>query len=353
MYKSCLLIACPDPDFPPIDSLNGTDTLIANTGALYPGTEQAFNWEVRRYLYEKLKENPGLLNGNSLMQTFSDGQDTTSVGLLYDAQVQTKSLFALDSTTIQALDNTLLDIDTALSNITFTDSLMAAGVPANEEDSLLAVRQSWEDSLALYGQNVSDIQAQWLLDRKAGAAAVIAANNSISADSLYDGNAKALLDIYLNTVLQDLPLTLVQKALVDSIAAQCSYKGGYSTDWARAWHRILTGSLISPAGCDGTPGQRSASSQEPEPEPVEVGQVVIYPNPANGEITVEYIIPAEWKNAGLVLLNSMGNKAGTWPLDTAVGKLKIDPSNLAPGVYFLQILSDSGKSRPEKLIILK
>jgi hypothetical protein len=187
--------------------------------------------------------------------------------------------------------------------------------------------------------------------RTTGAAAVIASNNSIAADSIYDENEKTLHDIYLKTVVKGLPLTLAQKAQVLSIAGQCPEVGGYSTYWARAWHSALTGVLIAPQGCEGVEerSQSEASIELKLPE----AWLSIFPNPAQQNVTIEYSIPEDWEQPSLLVLNAIGNTVAEHHVDPALSIIKLPVGDLPNGIYFLQIASGKKKTGVQNLIIIR
>ena len=348
---------CPPPDCakvedPPLDSLNQTDTSIVNAGGLF-SSEAALNRELRRYLYARLAENPGWLSSNTLMSGFQSSYDSEPEGLLYDAGQQTGNLFVLDTGTVQMLEENFTAIQAALTEIIAIDSLLALDTIWNDADTLLLLsRQQWEDTISARNQSNEQIRTQWLDDRTTGAAAVIASNNSIAADSIYDENEKTLHDIYLKTVVKGLPVTLAQKAQVLSIAGQCPEVGGYSTYWARAWHSILTGEVILPTGCQGIE-ERSRESKSLPNAAVESNTINVFPNPAQDEVSATYTLNPDWHNAKLVLLNSMGQIKAEYYLVKIKGQITISLASLPDGVYFLQARSGNKKSAVTKFIVIR
>jgi PKD repeat protein len=348
---------CPPPAClqaePPVDSLNLTDTTIVNSGGLLPADEAALNREIRRYLYGKLAENPGLLASNSLMQGFMSDYGNDPEGLLYNTGQQAGNLFALDTGTVQLLEDNFNTIQAALAEIITIDSTLAADSIWTTADSLLLLsRQQWEDTIDVKGQSNEQINAQWLANRTAGAASVIASNNAITTDSIYDENEKTLLGIYLNTVVKSLPPTLVQKALIEGIAKQCPEVGGYSTYWARAWHSILTGVLIAPLGCEGV--EERSQSEWPETDlKLTEARFSLFPNPAQQDVTIEYSLPADWEHPRLVISSIAGIAVAEYYVDPAISTLKLPVGDLPNGIYFLQIASGNKKTGVQNLIIIK
>ena len=76
---------------------------------------------------------------------------------------------------------------------------------------------------------------------------------------------------------------------------------------------------------------------------VEIGGVLIYPNPAHGNVTIETTCPAT-----VTLLSLNGREINTWT--TASGTMTIDLSAVPQGGYFVKVVSH-GSVSVRKLIV--
>jgi Secretion system C-terminal sorting domain len=76
------------------------------------------------------------------------------------------------------------------------------------------------------------------------------------------------------------------------------------------------------------------------------GKVIVYPNPADKEITIQRIAPA----AGMITITDIYGKV---ILRRSVVNTteKINTAQLAPGNYIVQVLENGGITRTEKLVI--
>ncbi|NNF02047.1 MAG: T9SS type A sorting domain-containing protein, partial [Bacteroidia bacterium] len=77
----------------------------------------------------------------------------------------------------------------------------------------------------------------------------------------------------------------------------------------------------------------------------EVFEYNLYPNPNNGTFTVNIVSPQSIDRVNMTLLNILGEeiKVETKSLKIDENRFEYDISDLHPGVYFLQIVSDGQK----------
>jgi len=78
----------------------------------------------------------------------------------------------------------------------------------------------------------------------------------------------------------------------------------------------------------------------------------LYPNPASQTTCLEYNIPSSFKNVQLVIRNILGVEIENISLENRSGKLPIDVSKYASGIYFYTLFVD-GKIEISKKLIIK
>lgn len=76
----------------------------------------------------------------------------------------------------------------------------------------------------------------------------------------------------------------------------------------------------------------------------------VYPNPASGVVTVEHHLNNQTGNANLLVSNAMGMVLKSISINSS-GKMQVDISDLASGIYFYSIEENGNKSVAKKLII--
>lgn len=75
-----------------------------------------------------------------------------------------------------------------------------------------------------------------------------------------------------------------------------------------------------------------------------------YPNPANNSFTVNYSMPV-FSKSEIVLYDLFGKKIMETPLTAKEGKITINTSSLAPGVYFYSLLVNNQTAKSKRLVI--
>jgi type IX secretion system substrate protein len=79
----------------------------------------------------------------------------------------------------------------------------------------------------------------------------------------------------------------------------------------------------------------------------------IYPNPSNGNTTIEFNLP-QGENAGqLVIYNMQGVELKRYTVDNTFHTLLLNNSEFHSGTYFYQLQTASGASGAKKMIVIK
>ena len=78
----------------------------------------------------------------------------------------------------------------------------------------------------------------------------------------------------------------------------------------------------------------------------------IYPNPANTETELSYVLPAGQSNAILKLYNEMGQLVNSNAIASYKGNVNEDVSMLPNGIYYYTISVDGLTQAVAKLIII-
>jgi hypothetical protein len=80
----------------------------------------------------------------------------------------------------------------------------------------------------------------------------------------------------------------------------------------------------------------------PSPPKEEVGELVVYPNPATSKLVVRYEIRdvsalEDKRNASIEMYNAIGQRVYSSPIYHLISPISIDVSNLSIGVYYLRV----------------
>lgn len=329
--------------------INSVDETIATTGFIIDDYQTAYNWGARRYLYNKLKENPSLSSGNTIMQTFESNMDNTSVGELYSMTEQIESLYELDATSSSTLDANFSDIQNAVDEIAAIDILLEASPSEAVRASLLNDRLAELAIIENKVLNNEQIAAQWLTDRTTGADSLISINNAIITEGIYDANEKTLNHIYLKTEVKGLPVTLVQKSQIKTIAEQCPLEGGKAVFQAKAWYAGLTGEWVEQAECLMSRKQHI----EQDELSLTTSQFNVYPNPSQNYLTIDFRLEDKDSEVQFILTDYIGKTIHNYQSEPNSEHYKISLEEHLSGIYFLQLWVNGKQVQQKKIVVLK
>jgi len=76
-----------------------------------------------------------------------------------------------------------------------------------------------------------------------------------------------------------------------------------------------------------------------------------FPNPANVEVMIPYVLPEQAQNAKLVLFDINGKNINSWPLDGKNSSLRIPTASYPRGPYLYHIEAENYRSVSGKLIL--
>ncbi len=300
-------------------------------------------WSMERRLYTKLKDNPNLLTGNSLMQGFVNQHENLAIGLFYDIRKEVENLYNVDPATQNTLDNNDLIIENSRVALRAVDSLLLT----NHLDSLLhaqrdslvnLISQKLAENTAIY----NTLQNQRVLD----ANAIITSNDAVSTTFDYETNEKDLNDIYLKGFVQgNLPLNSTQITTIDNIANQCVEEGGPEVYRARSMKAWLTGIPVQDVQCVGERDLKKEENTEIAVLPK------IFPNPVKDNLTI--IFPTEWtKQPGIISFQSItGQLIHRLDYEKGAREIHFNVEGFVKGIYFLEIRTENDELHLEKIIL--
>lgn len=75
----------------------------------------------------------------------------------------------------------------------------------------------------------------------------------------------------------------------------------------------------------------------------------VFPNPSNGNVTLQYELSTELSNTSIYLYNNIGQCQYTFKLNSHFGQKEVN--NLPAGVYFITMMSEGQIIKSEKLIV--
>ncbi len=174
--------------------------------------------------------------------------------------------------------------------------------------------------------------------------------NAITPANIIENNLQVATSEYLSFLISN-TLSTSQLNITRLLANQCYDWGGSAVYLARD---LLTS--FDTAGtpyndtCGGVPlllrgpGQTQTAAIE--------YVIKLYPNPNNGNFTLEYNIGTS-HDGRLLLYNTLGQVMGDYSLNGSEGKKNISNPQLSNGIYFWKVFTNSGVAKVGKVIIMK
>lgn len=322
-----------------MSALTELDNLIASGSS---GTEDGLLWDLEKYLYARLKENPVVWEGNGLMQNYVNAKLNTPLGQLHEIGEGIKNLYKIDGATQAELDANSTAMSNKRTAIEAIEVTLASTAPGSQYDLLVQQRQVLVDELtALILANAS-IYADLKNVREQAANGLLESNNAITTSAVYQANEKSFFGVYLNTVGKDAEVaTNAQLETLEAIANQCPAEGGRAVYWAIGLYGQLTGQLLEVKDCS-----NSSAGREQAEYPAKEGEMssgfTLFPNPADGPCTVVLNIKDD-QTGFVILFDALGRELNRTAVSPGLHNMRL--SDVAAGNYFVTLMLNDGTSQ--------
>jgi hypothetical protein len=159
-------------------------------------------------------------------------------------------------------------------------------------------------------------------------------------------------NIYLRTIAKGkYKFTDEQLSDIFSIANQCPDAGGPAVYSARSLYALVNDTIIynDDSLCASNAREFLPENEQPDENN---NDVIMYPNPANTEVTFEFNKPIN-TSYEIQIFNVLGAKTITQNVSTGSVSKEINVSDLPCGIYFVRIISIEGLLFNNKLVIQK
>lgn len=291
-------------------------------------------WMAKKYLFEKIRQNPLLLNDPILFSFFED--ELNSIIPEFD---EVKSKILQDASILSANAGQLFgnhnNLDSLQKELEFADSLNQLFNGSNQ--AILATVQAirMQISAIIYEskQLVEDVKQSE--NEKSDSIQTI--NSGINSSEVIQANEKMINEIYLNTLAKREHLyTSDQIQNLLSIAHQCPYAGGKSVFLARAMYNHINPEeeYFDNDLCTSLGYFRKIS-----PEKRTYSTIITYPNPGNESITIESFNEAGFNKLEIYSLDMYLIRSVE--TNKKVKKYMLNTETLAPGLYIYKCSSSN------------
>lgn len=223
--------------------------------------------------------------------------------------------------------------------------------------------------------NVNHLVDQWMADSTnmtdsaqfaINLSAARAANALITSSLATELNEKAMNEIYFDVLEKGIDsLTTAQKAAIEALADDCPFVSGRGVYKARGLYDMYHPGVDydDRYTCNGSYKNGDAYSEDERIREemdrkieamLSAGQnkVTLYPNPANENLTIKYMIGKESK-ASLEIVDMIGNVQMSLDLKSEVQIVTANVGQLPTGAYIYRFIVDGRQMQTGKLLINK
>ncbi len=275
---------------------NEADLNLAGGGIL--DLSPGYKWGSELVLYRKFTDNPGLIEGDAVINGFLQGQQGLPTAAMYAVQNGIRDLEANIPATLAG------NILNTLAQLEVNDAAMLALLEDIETNPNAL---SYYTALSTQTSNLELLLEGYLTNalssRAQGAASVLSVNDNINCSDLPCSSERYINGLYLETqVITPRALTVPELESVETIALYCPIDAGNIVYMARAWYYMQTGEALQ-ADC-GNFVPTGGGERNVLPQPIVDGDMLLMPNPADGSVQV--VLPANWGEATLTVHDLWG-----------------------------------------------
>jgi hypothetical protein len=229
-----------------------------------------------------------------------------------------------------------------LSAIWNNDTLLTDSIIHNFKDSLNALSLG---QLMVADTSLSDTLRTHLANTFSTVSTITPTNN-------IEWNLKTVEMVYLRSRLyQNDSLTPTQMAMLRAIANKCTYMDGDAVYQARAMLAGYEPLAVYADDC-GHSHHDERQSDANKGDTVQNISLNIYPNPNNGNFTIEYHLNTN-QTGKVTLYTAIGQEVGEYSLTLSEGKMNIRNPELTNGVYIYKLCTNDNSIKVGKVIIIK
>lgn len=332
-----------------ISPLSPMEEAVINETPLTTDFVQPILWEASRDVYDRLKEDPGLINSSSQVSNFYSLHSTSSIGGFWELEKRMNDLYPLsESETDQVLnysnqlENLIDQIGQKTIEMKSSSGSMLTNL-TNQRDELI------HDFDSIY------IQQQMLFQVRSTAMLLLADSLAIqneaitTSGTIYEENQKTVHAIYLATIAKNLSeFTPQQITDLWYVANQCPHAGGRAVHQARAIYKLIDASHFDDDLLCQLPEERLPANTEESFK----SKFRLFPNPMQANLSISYELPFK-QNAILEIVNLHGQKVYERILFSENNQINIRLDHCHPGIYFCKVQQDGQLLYQDKIIIQK
>ncbi len=319
-----------------------------------PNSNPSMDWIAKSYLYKKLKENPALVGNYSSYTTFLNTHVNTNIGRFYEVSKKIDEANIASTALSQQSRDIIDDTKDLLDAIATTDGQLDAATDAGTLASLSQTKSDQLEQLRGLQVDYDAVYASYKSQKATKLQEALTLLQQITASGVLESNEKAVTEIYLQSMLnQGGGLTEAQVSLLTSIGEQCPETGGLAVGAALTLLKDCQKSEMDICGPvlvdDVYPSSTQSGGEKSLKVPMKGrSSAWLYPNPVNSLLNVN--LPNHTTTARMSIADMSGKTVFSQKLEGNDQVVELG-RGLAPGIYMVTILTDTGERHTEKLVI--
>ena len=307
-------------------------------------------WEEQKYLYEKLSNNPDLINHSQEVTNFYNSAQGGLVGQFHTIEQGIRNLFITPVSLNASYESLLTELRTKTEALELVEEelLTATG---GQADSLELVREGLSNDLAVLRQDFVEIKAEIKSLRVTTITQLINDNMMIVPLNHIQTYEQTVNNIYLNWLLSDTgDFTQLQKDAIIEISVLCPFLDGaaiYRARLIREFFEPEWEGISNDIEC--MPVEYRSSEESTQQKTL---NTTIFPNPTKGSLTIhlEEVLAFD---SDFIIFDLLGRNVYQEKLLNGQTEYVINlPSYLQSGTYVAKIKENKGKSILNKRLII-
>ncbi len=313
---------------------------------------QVRQWEHQRYLYAKLSENPSLITVNTAVNQFYAAAQAGTLGAFHDLEMGIRALTSPPVTLKTAAERIMDQIRvlgkelSGLRNVRLETEEQASASFSQPEETL-------RTELEIAQQEWAILKAQIQSWRTGQVKSLQQQLASLSVETDVQQNLKDYYHIYLQSVVLKQQLTAEQHTELLALAEQCPNVSGNAVLKARALcHKFASNWQWDWEECRQEGWKAKLALPHIDEGAKKMEQVRLFPNPANGQFTLN--LDEAMSSDGQILVYTVNGKTVHHQILTeGMTQANVDVSHLPNGIYTVVIMEREQRRATLRLTLTK
>ncbi len=338
-----------EPYSPTLDEF---ESQIISENQNYSAPATVLAWEERRQVISKLLRYPDLNASYPAANTFYNTHINTSAGKFAQFDEMLHNAMLIDSSLMASLDNIRAQITNVIGRIDSLDSTIPNALAAESLGNLFfTYRSTLINPIGQLMSQQQGFESQILASRTNALALCEQYLATLPQSATYEWNQTFLNGLAIKKA-QVIALSENDLSTLRIIAGQCPEIAGHTRDQAMGLLPIGDPAIFLPdvpiiPGCHGLYGE---GDERNTPSTQHSLDLQLSPNPVPDALFVRFSTPF---SGDIQVFDLAGKSAGRYQGIKEQTEVNISTSKLAPGIFFLSLVSDSGKRTVTKFIVSK